>query len=359
MKRMSVNTHNNTYDIFIKKGILHNVGSFIESFIKNKKVIIITDTNVNRLYGEYLMKNMRKYTSSIFKIVINAGEDSKSFDTLKQIYDKLLSFHVNRTDIIIAFGGGVVGDLAGFAASTYMRGIHFIQIPTTLLSQIDSSIGGKVAINHPKGKNLIGSFYHPKSVIIDPDLLDTLNNKFLYDGFGEVIKYSLIKDKYLYNTLIRINNKIDIFNHIEDIIYNCCKIKKDIVEKDEKDQGIRMLLNFGHTLGHAIEKYYAYKSYTHGEAIAIGMYNITKVSEDICITKKGTSKLILDILNKYNLPYDMPTNNIEKLFDFIRLDKKNSGTNINLVFIKEVGKGTLQQLDIKEFQKLLTVNLKG
>ena len=191
--------------------------------------------------------------------MVKAGEESKSFETLLKVYDKLLDFKINRGDIIIALGGGVVGDMTGFAASTFLRGIPLIQIPTTLLAQVDSSVGGKVAVDLPRGKNLVGSFYNPKAVFIDPLLLGTLSDKYVCDGMGEVIKYGAIKDRELFYKLLDYENKEAVLKDIDKIIYNCCRIKATMVEADERDTGERMLLNFGHTIGHAIEQFFNYK----------------------------------------------------------------------------------------------------
>lgn len=261
---------------------------------------------------------------------------------------RLLDFEITRGDLIIAFGGGVVGDLTGFVSSTLLRGIPFVQIPTSLLAQVDSSIGGKVAVNLSKGKNLIGSFYHPEAVYIDPDLLKTLDKRFLYDGMAEVIKYGCIRDENLFQNLLKYNGDKELFDNIEEIIYRCCKIKKDIVESDEKDIGERMLLNFGHTIGHIIEKYFKYEKYTHGEAVAIGMYHISKKSENMGITQKGTANKIKKILIKYKLTHELPDMNKKEVIETIALDKKNKGDDINLILLKRIGDSFLKKVDRKD-----------
>ena len=247
--------------------------------------------------------------------------------------------------MILTLGGGVIGDLGGFIASTYLRGVAFIQVPTTLLAQVDSSVGGKVGVDLEKGKNLVGSFYHPKRVIIDPLVLNTLNDRVFNDGMSEVIKYGCIKDKEFFFNLLSYKDKEEVMKNIEYIIYNCCKIKKEVVENDEKDTGERMLLNFGHTIGHAIEQYYKYSRYTHGEAVAIGMYEITKISESLNESKEGTSKLIKDILIQYNLPYNLDLK-LEDIRETIALDKKNLNKKLNLIFISEIGKSKIVQRNL-------------
>lgn len=246
--------------------------------------------------------------------------------------------------MILTFGGGVVGDLGGFAASTLLRGIKFIQIPTSLLAQIDSSIGGKVAVNLPKGKNLVGSFYHPEAVFIDPNLLDTLKERFIADGMAEVIKYGCIRDKELFFKLLNYKSQEELFENIEEVIYNCCDIKRAVVEDDEKDLGIRMILNFGHTLGHVIENYYNYEKYTHGEGVAIGMHHITKKSEELGLTEKGTAELIEEILKKYGLPFEMPKIAREDILKTINLDKKSHVNDISLVLIEKIGDAFLKKI---------------
>ncbi|QXM05608.1 3-dehydroquinate synthase [Crassaminicella indica] len=345
MRRLNVNLPQNDYPILIKKGLFNNIGEEIEKIHENKKIVIVTDDNVEKLYGE----RIKAHLGNDFKmkmIVIEPGEKSKSISVLQYIYDEILDFEITRGDLIIAFGGGVVGDLTGFAAATLLRGIPFIQVPTSLLAQIDSSIGGKVAVNLPKGKNLVGSFYHPKAVFIDPELLHTLDKRFFYDGMAEVVKYGCIKDEKLFKDLFSYSEE-ELFEHIEEVIYRCCYIKKSIVEKDELDTGERMLLNFGHTLGHAIEKYYKYERYTHGEAVAIGMYRITKKSEAMGMTEKGTANLIKDMLCKYDLPYEMPDIDKEKIIEAIVFDKKNKGEYMNMVLINKIGKSFIKKIHRK------------
>ncbi|SHK08803.1 3-dehydroquinate synthase [Paramaledivibacter caminithermalis] len=338
------------YPIIIEKGIIEKIGKEIKKIYKNKKIAIITDSNIEGLYGKKIIDVLNKCDFETKTIVILPGEKSKSLESAEYIYGELLDFEMTRGDMIIAFGGGVVGDLAGFVASTLLRGIPFIQVPTSLLAQIDSSVGGKVAVNLPQGKNLVGTFYHPEAVFIDPDLLETLDERFLYDGMAEVIKYGCIKDKKLFDRLMTFESKKELLNNIDEIILRCCEIKSNVVERDEKDRGERMLLNFGHTIGHAIEKYYGYKKYTHGEAVAIGMYNITKKSEAMGITEKGTAELIKKILIKYNLPYKMPMTERKNFMEAIGLDKKNKGDNLNIVLIKEIGYGYIKNIDRKDIE---------
>lgn len=345
---LSIDLIHSSYDIVIQKGIINTLVHEIKNLFKGKKIFIITDKNVDKFYGNLVLNNLINSGYDVKKLVLKPGEETKNFSTLPLVYDELLNFKFTRSDLIITLGGGVIGDLGGFVASTYLRGVAFVQCPTTLLAQVDSSVGGKVGVDLDKGKNLVGSFYHPKKVVIDPEVLNTLSDRVFNDGMAEVIKYGCIRDKEFLGNLINYSNKKEVMHNIEYIIHNCCKIKKEIVEKDEKDMGQRMLLNFGHTIGHAIEQYFNYTKYTHGEAVAIGMYEITKLSEELGITKIGTKEVIKDILIKYQLPYEL-TIDINELTETMKLDKKNLENNINLIFLKEIGESFIYKTTSKIF----------
>lgn len=349
--KLSIDLDDINYDINIEKGLLDNVASEITEVFKGSKIFILTDKNVDKYYGTRVLNNLTGLGYQVKKVVLKPGEETKSFLTLPLIYNELLDFKFNRSDLIITLGGGVIGDLGGFVASTYLRGVAFVQIPTTLLAQVDSSVGGKVGVDLDKGKNLVGSFYHPKKVIIDSEVLNTLTDRVFNDGMAEVIKYGCIKDDEFFRNLMNYKNRAEVMNNIENIIHNCCKIKKDVVEKDEKDIGERMLLNFGHTIGHAIEQYYNYKKYTHGEAVAIGMYEITKLSERLKLTNLGSSEIIKEILEQYKLPYELDID-IMNIIETIELDKKNIGKNLNLIFIKEIGESFIYKTRSETMEKL-------
>lgn len=352
MYSIEVKASNGIYPIYIKNGFLEEVGVEVNKIYKGRKIALVTDSNVNEFYGQKVISSLKAEGFEVFKIVVKAGEKSKSFETLLEVYNKLLDFKINRGNIIIALGGGVVGDMTGFVASTFLRGIPFIQIPTTLLAQVDSSIGGKVAVNLPRGKNLVGSFYQPKAVFIDPLLIGTLNDKFFNDGMGEVIKYGAIKDSELFYTLMDYESKEVLSKDIDKIIYTCCSIKAAIVEADEKDTGDRMLLNFGHTIGHAIEHFFNYKTYSHGEAVAMGMCTITKLGEQLGMTKTGTSSAIKEILMKYNLPWTLPEIKSENIIETISNDKKNIGESMNFILIESIGNsyiGKIEKAKIKDY----------
>lgn len=360
MKSLNINIQNNNYEILIEKGLFNNFGTEIKKIYKNTKISIITDENLYELYGSKLNDVLINENFSVNFIVIKPGEESKSLNTLEHVYSKLALFNITRSDLIIAFGGGVIGDLGGFAASTYLRGIDYIQIPTSLLAQIDSSIGGKVAINLKEGKNLAGSFYHPKKVLIDPKVLLTLPERHIKDGLGEVIKYACIKSPELYETLININSnsKEEFFNNIESLIYNCCNIKKELVEEDERDTGLRMLLNFGHTIGHAIEKHMNY-NITHGEAVALGMLCITKNSQTLSLTEVGTYEKIKTILAHYNINEKLENIKTEDLKKLILLDKKNLSGEINLILLRKIGSAFIHKVAINDAEEFISIDLKS
>lgn len=325
-----------SYPIIIEKGIINRVAEEVIKVYKGRRVFIVTDDNVNKYYGDKVVSSLKNKDFEVKLLSLEPGEKTKSFNTLPIVYDALLDFNLTRSDLIIALGGGVIGDLTGFVASTYLRGIDFIQIPTSLLAQVDSSVGGKVAVDLERGKNLVGSFYHPKCVLIDPEVLNTLDKRFFIDGMGEVIKYGCIKDSDFFILLEKMENYQQLMSYMEEVIHGCCDIKRTVVENDEKDKGERMLLNFGHTLAHAIEQHYNYEKYSHGEAVAIGMYEITKISEEKGLTKKGTAERIKSILVKYSLPYEMDVN-LKELLQAINLDKKKMGNDLNLIILKEIG----------------------
>ena len=351
MHILSINLPQKQYPIYIKRGLIENIGSEIKNIYKNKKIAIITDSNVESLYGCEIENNLKKENFVVKKIIIKPGEKSKSFITLQEVCEEILEFGLTRGDLIIVFGGGVVGDLGGFAASILLRGIPFIQIPTTLLAQIDSSVGGKVAINSRNGKNLVGSFYQPEAVFIDPNLLNTLSERVFNDGIAEVIKYGAIKDEKLFHNLLEYDTKQGLMDNIEEIIYACCNIKKNVVEVDERDMGERMLLNFGHTIGHGIEKMFNYERFTHGEAVAMGMIAITKNSELLGITEEGTLELLIKVISKYNLPIVLPDMNKDGFLKAVLLDKKGNNENMNLILLKKIGCAFIKKINNVDIDK--------
>lgn len=341
------------YEIFIGNGLFGQIGRLIAENFEYRKTAIITDNNLYRLYVQDLQNTLNKIGIESRIISVQPGEKSKSIETLMTVLEQLCESGITRGDLIIAFGGGVVGDLGGFAASIFLRGVPYIQIPTSLLAQVDSSVGGKTAIDLPWGKNLIGSFYHPKAVFIDPVLLQTLEKRHINDGLAEIIKYGCIKEKAILDRLMDCKHGSRLPEDMEELIYSCCEIKRRVVEADERDKGERMLLNFGHTLGHAVEKYFGYEKYTHGEAVAIGMAEVTRKSEAMGFTEKGAADVITEILKKFSLPYEMPVVNKEDIIDIIRLDKKFIGSSIRLVLLRRIGCGEIMEFGHEELISFL------
>ena len=334
--------------IHIENGILAKTGELVSEVFSGKKIMIVSDDNVFPLYGEIITKALSDSGFECHSFVLPHGEPTKSFQSLPKIYEALINAKLTRSDLLIALGGGVIGDLAGFAASSYLRGIKFVQIPTSLLAQVDSSVGGKVAVDLPQGKNLVGAFYHPKAVIIDPDVLNTLPDHFISDGMGEVIKYGCIKDKELFELLCRHTSFDDLKPKLTQIIARCVDIKRIVVEADQFDLGERILLNFGHTLAHTIEQHFNYERESHGEAVGIGMYQITKIAEEKGLTTSGCAEQIKKALEIYKLP-DNSNLPIDVLTDAISLDKKNLNNHLNVVLLHDIGDSYVYPTDVSFF----------
>lgn len=336
-----------SYDIAAGPGLLNCAGKLICPVAKTLNAAVITDSTVAGLYGDSLISSLNDAGFNAKMHVFKAGEKSKNHTTLLGIYDFLAQNAYTRADLIIALGGGVVGDVAGFAAATYMRGIDFVQVPTTLLAQVDSSIGGKTAVDLCEGKNLVGAFWQPRLVVCDTATLKTLDSRIFSDGMAEAIKHTCIRDSELFNSLLG-GAPVD-----DDFICRNIDIKRKIVERDERENGERMLLNFGHTLGHAIEKLYNFETYTHGEAVAIGMVMITRQSEKRGLTRKGTADKIERLLKKFGLP----TSCSAPAGDIVRAaanDKKREDGGITLVMLHDIGDAFLHRLTDAEFQSFFT-----
>ncbi len=350
MKKLTVNLTGREYEILIGSGLLDNIGTIIKSSFSPDKIVIVTDNNVNQLYGNDVRNKLMQAGFSVKLVSLAPGEQTKSLESLSRLYDEAFSFQITRSDMIIALGGGVIGDLAGFMAATVLRGVPFIQLPTTLLAQVDSSVGGKVAIDTPCGKNLVGAFYQPKLVVIDTDTLSTLSDRILFYGLAEVIKYGLIQDETLFNKLVFFDDRTDIEAYLEDIVYTCCDIKRRIVEEDELDTGLRMVLNFGHTIGHIVEKEYHYETYTHGQAVAYGMLSACQIGERLGTTPAGIADKLKDMLIKYHLPTDISLPN--DIASTLMLDKKSTGSQIHIILLKAVGEVFVQKMGGQEFADL-------
>ena len=328
--KLTVKTSMGDYNIVIERGSINSLSEYCDT---DKKALIVTDSGVPFEYAEAVSK---QFENNIIK-VIPQGEKSKSFETYKELLEVLNENAFTRADCIVAVGGGVVGDLSGFTAATYMRGIDFYNIPTTLLSQVDSSIGGKTAIDFGGYKNTVGAFYQPKAVIIDPDVLKTLSKRQFNNGLAESIKMAATSDKALFEMLEN-NNAEDI---IDTVIERSLKIKKAVVEEDEKELGLRKVLNFGHTAGHAIETAAGLSDFLHGECVSMGM---------LAFSSHSVREKLINVLTKYNLPvkFDFPANEI---LSALRHDKKAKGDGVNVVFVNDIGSFEFKYLTFNELEK--------
>ena len=342
MKKLTVNV-GKSYDILIEKGILQNAGEYVKTVSNANKICLISETNVYPIYGDKIKKSLEDAGYQVYTFIFEAGEASKKTSTVIEMVEFMAQNELTRKDLVVALGGGVTGDMAGFAASIYLRGIDFVQIPTSLLAQVDSSVGGKTAVDLPQGKNLCGAFHQPILVLIDPNTLDTLSPHFFSDGLAEAIKMGCIKSASLFD---KIKNQ-DAHDIIDEIIYECDALKAGVVERDEKENGERALLNFGHTAGHAIEKLHNFTTISHGEAVGIGMVLISKAGEANGITKSGTADEIAEVLKKYNLM----TSDSHALADIVtamNADKKRTATAINFTLIRSIGDGFNQKIKYED-----------
>jgi len=376
MLEVKVKLKKSKYSIFINNDIISQAGQFINSILpakEHKKVFIITDKNVNGFsYLQKINDSLKKFEYECINIILEPGEKSKNFDTYERTANYILQNKINRSDFLIALGGGVIGDLTGFLASTLLRGVPFIQIPTTLLSQVDSSVGGKNGIDSNFGKNLIGTFYQPKLVLIDPLTLKTLPKRELKSGYAEVLKYSLIMNKNFFNYLQKhgndcLNLNFDVCKYV---IYKSCKFKASIVEKDELEtKGLRAILNFGHTFGHVYEKITNYdtEKIVHGEAVGLGIIQASMLSKNLGLCSQMDLDLIINHFKSLNL---FSFNDLKKLNEFkknvniddfieiMRSDKKASYGKLNVVLIYKIGESSLKKdISIKDIKNILEQTL--
>lgn len=345
MRTVRVDLDDKSYDILIGHNLKQQILDFIKSQKFSQKALLISDSNVAPLYGKQVKAILDEAGLDTKLVIIPAGEQSKSLKVAETLYTEAILHRLDRKSPIFALGGGVVGDLAGFIAATFMRGVPFIQMPTSLLAQVDSSVGGKVAVNHALGKNLIGNFYQPKAVFMDLDLMKSLPKREISTGLGEVIKYGYIYDKDFYQFLLDNKDAVlslqsDVISHV---IARSCEIKAAVVSQDEKEAGLRAILNFGHTLGHAIEKETAYKVYDHGEAVAIGMVGAAKISYKLGMIDKAIVTDMEKLLTSMNLPIKAKNCNAENIYADIFHDKKTINGTVNWVLLQDIGKVCLRK----------------
>ena len=332
MRQLKINLKDDSYDIFIENGLIDRASEYIKNVYKNKKVYIITDSNVEKLYLNQVMKSLEK-DFIVDYVVIPAGEESKCLSVYSNVIEELIKKDIRRNELLLALGGGVIGDLVGFIASTLYRGLPYVSIPTSLLSQMDSSIGGKTGIDFYNRKNIIGCFKQPSLVLIDPLTHKTLEKREFNNGMGELIKHAVIGNNVLFNKLL---NKAIID---EDIIYESLSVKKRVVEVDPFDQGMRMLLNFGHTFGHSIELKMNLK---HGESVAVGMLMAIKFGIDLGLTDSLIYDQVKEVLDLYELPsYEV---NYKEYLSETMYDKKNLAGTINFVLVNKIGEAFIHKV---------------
>ena len=345
MKVLNVNLGESSYDIVIGRGVLDSLGERCRAVGLRGMAAVITNPTVAALYSAQVIKTLETAGYTVVQIEMPDGEEYKNSTTLNQIYDDLLAAGVDRSSFVVALGGGVVGDVAGYAAATWLRGIPFVQVPTTLLAQVDSSVGGKTGIDHPKGKNLIGAFYQPRLVLIDVDTLATLDQRQFRAGLGEVIKYGVAVDLQFFDYVEA--NIIAVLamdpELLIEIIHRCCQLKAQVVELDEKEAGLRAILNYGHTLGHAFESISDYRGLVHGEAVAIGMVLAAKVSTALGYCTLDDVGRIATLLTRCGLPVDIPQYDRQQLLHAIAADKKSKSGSITFICNQGIGTYAMSQ----------------
>ena len=339
------------YDVLIGSGLLAQLGDRARSLTKAKKAAIVSESSVWPLYGDAAEKNLTEAGFEVIHFVFPAGEESKNGTVYLSLLNFLAENHLTRSDLLVALGGGVVGDLTGFAAATYLRGIPFIQVPTTLLAAVDSSVGGKTAIDLPAGKNLCGAFYQPSLVLCDTDTLDTLPVEVFRDGCAEVIKYGVLYDPALFAHLAEKGLDFD----REAVITRCVELKRDVVAEDEFDTGARMRLNLGHTVGHGIEAQ-SHFEISHGRAVAMGMAIVTRAGAAYGICNGETKTAVLDVLEKFGLPLTCACS-AEELYTSALSDKKRSGGTVNLIIPERIGFCRIAPTPVSEIQSFIKAGL--
>ena len=336
--------------IYIGRGVLNETGALIKAEYPDAKVLVVTDQTVGQIYLDRMAAELYKSGIDYDTILFKDGESTKSLKNIEALCEKAADMALNRGDVIVALGGGVIGDLAGFAAAIYLRGIAFVAIPTTLLAQVDSSVGGKTGVNLKQGKNLVGSFYKADHVLIDPETLLTLNERQFQCGMAEVIKYGCIWDANLFQLLESLESRDDAMAHMDDVVKTCCEIKAEVVREDEFDKGLRMKLNFGHTIGHAYENVLGYGKVTHGEAIAAGMVQITRASEKAGITQQGSTRRIKALLMRQGLAPEIKGVKREAILKAIQKDKKRIGKAMNIIVLKQIGEAEIKAIQPEEME---------
>ncbi|MGN0780030.1 MAG: 3-dehydroquinate synthase [Aristaeellaceae bacterium] len=352
MQTITVALGQRSYPIHIAPGLMDQAGTFLLDTLGPCAVAIVTDDNVAPLYLHRVEASLLAAGLRVVSHVLPHGEQTKCLDRLSELYTFLCESRITRKDAVVALGGGVMGDLAGLAAATYLRGVRFVQIPTTLLAQVDSSVGGKVAVDLPQGKNLVGAFWQPSLVLCDPDTLTTLTDEYWRDGLGEVVKYGCIGDSDLFTLLEACapGGREALMGRMNEILRRCIQAKADVVAQDETDTGLRMTLNFGHTIAHAVETCQHYAGLRHGEAVALGMAVITRLTEARGMTAPGTSARLEQLLRMLGMPMALPDIPEDALIAAMGMDKKNAGNSLRIIVLDEIGRCRIHATTPRFFQ---------
>jgi len=356
MQTLTVNLGDRAYPIYIGAGLLAETGDCLKRAGLRGKIAVVTNPIVAQLYLDTICNALSEAGFKVLPVLIPDGEEHKNLKTLASIYDRLIAERFERQSSILALGGGVIGDVSGFAAATYLRGVPYVQVPTTLLAQVDSSVGGKTAVNHQHGKNLIGAFYQPRLVLIDVEVLRSLPRREFLAGLAEVIKYGVIEDPQLFSLLEQQAKRvIDVDRELlVHMIEKCCAIKARVVEKDEREDDYRAVLNFGHTIGHALEAVTGYQRFLHGEAVAIGMVKAARVSFEYGFCDSSAVERIRRLIADVGLPVEMPAEvSMPDLIGAMELDKKSSEGKIKFVLCAGIGKTRFRALTQAEILRAL------
>ena len=346
MQSISVTLPQTAYEIAIAPGGLTQLGSHLSQLNLGKKILLVSNPDIFEHYGEQALTSLQEAGFDVFHHLIPAGERYKTLESIGKIYDVALENHLERSSTLVALGGGVVGDMTGFAAATWLRGVNFVQVPTSLLAMVDASIGGKTGVNHPQGKNLIGAFYQPRLVLIDPQVLKTLPEKEFRAGMAEVIKYGIIWDAELFRRLEQ-SDRLDQLNTVPEellqtILAHSCQAKADVVSKDEKEAGLRAILNYGHTVGHAVESLTGYSTVIHGEAVAIGMVVAGDIATRMGLWSSDDAQRQNDLIRKAGLPTHIPAGvDIEAIIETLQTDKKVKAGKVRFVLPTQIGAATV------------------
>ena len=354
MQKITVELGDRSYPIMIECGLLGMVGKTLRDMGFSGPVAVVTNPVVGEFYAEGFVGGLAKAGFDPVVVTIPDGEGAKTLEVASSVYDELIEKKMERSSAIVALGGGVVGDMAGFVAATYLRGVPYVQVPTTLLAQVDSSVGGKTAVNHPKGKNLIGAFYQPKAVFIDPDTLKSLDASEFTSGLAEVVKYGVIWDKDFFdfleeNTAVLVESAGPGSVLIK-AIERSCEVKAEVVGADELETGLRSILNFGHTFAHAIETGGGYGRFKHGEAVSIGMVMAAGLSRELGLCDDSVPARLKALLASLGLPVELPELSPEGLIESMKLDKKVAGGRIRFVLVSELGKVLLKEVGEEELR---------